>query len=64
MKIVVTEQAQLSDKEIEILRKIKQNCLGQFDCEGCLFDNGDGNCNMTAVWTRLKKLNVEYENIK
>ena len=60
MKIV----AELNDEEIEVLRKIKQHCLNRNDCDNCIFDNGEGNCNATKVWKRLEDFNISPEDIK
>ena len=63
IKRVTTEQAELTDKEIEILSKVKQYCNSQVDCANCLF-NCSEDCKMRAIWSKLGKLNVNYGDIK
>lgn len=64
IKRIITEQAELTDKETEILSKIKSYCLGQIDCRTCIFNKSEENCVMTEVWKELKKWNVDYDDIK
>ena len=64
IKNVTVAKAELSDKEIEILSKVKHYCLGQIDCRTCIFNKSEETCLMTEVWTELKKWNIKYEDIK
>lgn len=64
IKTVTVEQAELNDKETEILSKIKSYCQCQFDCNACMFYTIEEGCNMSNIWNNLKKLNIKYEDIK
>lgn len=64
IKRIITEQAELTDKETEILSKAKQYCHSQFDCCNCIFNKDETGCVMTEIWANLKKVNVSYEDIK
>lgn len=64
IKNVTIAQAELNDKEIEILSKTKHYCRGQVDCCTCIFNKGEENCIMTYVWAELRKWNVKYDDIK
>ena len=64
IKRIITEQAELTDKETEVLSKIKGYCNSQVDCCNCIFNKDEINCNMTEVWAKLKKFNVSYVDIK
>lgn len=64
IKRIITEQAELTDKETEILSKVKQYCHSQYDCCNCIFNKKYEKCILNEVWAQLKKLNVNYEDIK
>ena len=64
IKNVTVVQAELSDKEIEVLSKIKNYCNSQLDCTNCLFNMDEESCHMSKIWTKLGKLNVKYGDIK
>lgn len=64
IKNVTVAQAELSDKEIEILSKIKSYCNSRFDCISCIFNEDEYGCHLSKMWAQLKKLNVNYDDIK
>lgn len=64
IKNVTVAQAELSDKEIEILRKIKSYCHSQLECPNCIFNKNDYGCHLNEIWIQLDKLHVNYDDIK
>jgi hypothetical protein len=56
IKNVTVEQAELSDKEIEILSKIKSYCNNQLECSSCIFNKDEYACHMNKIWAQLKNL--------
>ena len=64
IKNVTAAQAELSDKEIEILSKIKSYCNSQLECSCCICNKDEYACHMNKIWAQLKKLNVSYDDIK
>lgn len=64
IKNVTVAQAELTDKETEILSKVKQYCHSQVDCCNCIFNKDETDCVMTEVWGNLQKCNVRYDDIK
>lgn len=64
IKNVTVAQAELSDKEIEILSKIKSYCDNQLECSNCIFNKDEYDCHLNKIWARLEKLNVKYSDIK
>ena len=64
IKNVTVAQAELSDKEIEVLSKIKSYCNKQLDCYSCIFNKDEYGCHLSKMWAQLSKLNVKYSDIK
>lgn len=64
IKNVTVAQAELSDKEIEILSKIKSYCNDQLECSSCIFNKNEYGCHLSKIWAQLAKLNVKYSDIK
>lgn len=64
IKNVIVAQAELSDKEIEILSKIKSYCNSQLECSSCIFNKDEYGCHLSKLWADLGKLNVKYDDIK
>ena len=64
IKNVTVAQAELSDKEIEILSKIKRYCNSQLVCSSCIFNKDEYSCHLSKIWSQLEKLNIKYRDIK